>query len=136
MATTTASLTLSSSDLTSDALSLTKTATLTAAGSSSTGLSQTSGVSRRKYNADPAVANIIAESDDYTSDRAHKIYLFNTSTTSTEYFVVKVGTQVVGRIYAGDWLFMPWSGSADVTVTPSEAGSDMIIEFSIFQDEQ
>ena len=110
MATTTAQLTLSSSDLTSDALSLTKTATLTAAGSSTTGLSETSGIARKKYNADPAVANVVAESDDYTADRAHKVYLFNTSTTSTEYFVVKVGTQVVGRLYAGDWAFIPWGG--------------------------
>ena len=65
MATTTAQLTLSSSDLTSDALSLTKTATLTAAGSSTTGLSETSGIARKKYNADPAVANVVAEADDY-----------------------------------------------------------------------
>ena len=134
MATTTASLTLSSSDLTSDALSLTKTATLTAAGSSTTGLSQTSGVARRKYNADPAVANIVAEADDYTADRAHKVYLFNTSTTSTEYFIVKVGTAVVGRFYAGDWMYMPWNGSIDVTVTPSET-TDMTIEYAIFGDE-
>ena len=134
MATTTASLTLSSSDLTSDALSLTKTATLTAAGSSTTGLSQTSGVARRKYNADPAVANIVAEADDYTADRAHKVYLFNTSTTSTEYFIVKVGTAVVGRLYAGDWMYMPWNGSIDVTVTPSET-TDMTIEYAIFGDE-
>ena len=134
MATTTASLTLSSSDLTSDALSLTKTATLTAAGSSTTGLSQTSGVARRKYNADPVAANIIAEADDYTADRAHKVYLFNTSTTSTEYFIVKVGTAVVGRLYAGDWMYMPWNGSIDVTVTPSET-TDMTIEYAIFGDE-
>lgn len=134
MATTTASLTLSSTDLTSDALSMTKTATLTAAGSSATGLSQTSGIARKKYNADPAVANVIAESTDYTNDRAHKLYVFNTSTTSTEYFVISVGTQAVGRLYAGDWMFIPWNGNADVTATPSET-TDMTIEFAIYGDE-
>lgn len=133
MATTTAQLTLSSTDLTSDALSLTKTATLTAAGSSTTGLSETSGVARKKYNADPAVANVVADSTSYTADRSHKVYLFNTSTTSTEYFTVKVGTQVVGRLYAGDWAFIPWAGSADVSVTPSET-TDMTIEFAIIAD--
>lgn len=133
MATTTASLTLSSSDLTSDALSLSKTATLTAAGSSTTGLSETSGIARKKYTGTPA-DNVIAESDNYTTDRAHKVYLFNTSTTSTEYFVIKVGSQVVGRLYAGDWMYMPWSGSSDVTALPSES-TDMIIEFAIFGDE-
>lgn len=133
MATTTAQLTLSSSDLTSDALSLTKTATLTAAGSSTTGLSETSGIARKKYNADPAVANVVAESDNYTADRAHKVYLFNTSTTSTEFFTVKVGAQIVGRLYAGDWAFIPWGGNADVTVTPSET-TDMTVEFAIIAD--
>ena len=133
MATTTASLTLSSSDLTSDALSLSKTATLTAAGSSTTGLSETSGIARKKYTGTPA-DNVIAESDNYTTDRAHKVYLFNTSTTSTEYFVIKVGSQVVGRLYAGDWMYMPWNGSIDVTVTPSET-TDMTIEYAIFGDE-
>lgn len=134
MATTTASLTLSSSDLTSDALSLSKTATLTAAGSSTTGLSQTSGVARKKYNADPAVANVVADADDYTADRAHKVYLFNTSTTSTEYFLISVGSQSLGRLYAGDWMYVPWNGNADITATPSET-TDMTIEFAIFGDE-
>lgn len=133
MATTTASFTLSSADLTSDALSLTKTATLTAAGSSSTGISETSGIARKKYSGSPA-DNVVAESDDYTADRAHKVYLFNTSTTSTEYFIVKVGATVVGRLYAGDWMYMPWAGAADVTAQPSES-TDMIIEFAIFGDE-
>ena len=133
MATTTAQLTLSSSDLTSDALSLTKTATLTAAGSSTTGLSETSGIARKKYNADPAVANVVAEADDYSDSRAHKVYLFNTSTTSTEFFTVKVGTTIVGRLYAGDWAFIPWAGASDVTVTPSET-TDMTIEFAIIAD--
>ena len=133
MATTTAALTLSSSDLTSDALSLSKTATLTAAGSSTTGLSETSGIARKKYTGSPA-DNVIGESDNYTTDRAHKVYLFNTSTTSTEFFIIKVGAQVVGRLYAGDWLYMPWSGSSDVTAQPSES-TDMTIEFAIFGDE-
>lgn len=132
MATTTASLTLSSTDLTSDALSLTKTATLTAQGSSNTGLSQTSGIARKKYAATDE--EIIATAADYTNDRAHKVYVFNTSTTSTEYFIVKVGTQVVGRLYAGDWAFFPWAGSSNVTVTPS-VDTDMIVEFAIYGDE-
>ena len=46
MATTTATLTLSSADLTGDALSLSTTATLTKAGTT-TGMDQTSGVGRK-----------------------------------------------------------------------------------------
>lgn len=133
MATTTAAITLTSSDLTSDALSLSKTATLTVAGSGTTGLSETTGVARKKYNASPAVDNVVAESDDFDDNRAHKVYLFNTSTSSSEYFTVKVGTQIIGRLYAGDWMFMPWAGTSDVTVLPSET-TDMTIEYAIIAD--
>ena len=48
MATTTASITISSGDLTGDALSLSTTATLTKAGTS-TGLDQTTGVARKVF---------------------------------------------------------------------------------------
>ena len=50
MPTTTASITLSSGDLTGDSLSLASTATLTK-GNSVTGLDQTTGVNRRIYTA-------------------------------------------------------------------------------------
>ena len=50
MATTTATLTLSSADLTGDALSLSTTATLTKAGTV-TGLNQTTGVARKTTSA-------------------------------------------------------------------------------------
>lgn len=133
MATTTAAITLSSSDLTSDALSLSKTATLTAAGSSTTGLSETSGIARKKYDANPAVANVIAAAAEYDSSRAHKVYVFNTSVTSTEFFTVTVGSQAVGRLYAGDWAFIPWDGSADLKVTPSETTA-MTVEFAVIAD--
>jgi|TARA_R100000479_G_C6239526_1_gene148266 hypothetical protein len=132
MATTTAAITLTSSDLTSDALSLSKTATLTVAGSGTTGLSETSGIARKKYSGTPA-DNVVAESDDFDDNRAHKVYLFNTSTSSSEYFIVKVGTTIVGRLYAGDWMFTPWAGASDVTVQPSES-TDMTIEFAIIAD--
>ena len=48
MATTTATITISSSDLTGDALSLSSTATLTKAGNA-TGLDQTTGVARKFF---------------------------------------------------------------------------------------
>ena len=71
MATTTATITISSSDLTGDALSLSSTATLTKAGNA-TGLDQTTGVAR-KFFADAQTAfNLIAASD-YTADKAHKV---------------------------------------------------------------
>jgi len=120
MATTTASLTLSSSDLTGDALALTTTATLTKAGVT-TGLDQTTGVARKFFATVQADTALIAAAD-YTDDKAHKIYIKNTSTTAAEYVTIKVGATEVGRLYAGDWAFFPWS--ADTTVTDADIDID------------
>jgi len=120
MATTTATLTISSSDLTGDALSLSTTATLTKAGSG-TGLDQTTGVGRKFYATQQTDTALIAAAD-YTDDKAHKVYIKNTSTSNSEYVTVKIGATEVGRLYGGDWLFLPWS--ADTTVTDADIDID------------
>ena len=79
MATTTATITLSSSDLTGDALSLSTTATLTKAGVT-TGLDQTTGVARKFYATQQSNEGLILAAD-YTDDKAHKVYIKNTSTS-------------------------------------------------------
>lgn len=123
MPTTTATVTISSSDLTGDALSLSTTSTLTKAGST-TGLDQTTGVARKTTTSTSAVT--IYSAATYTlTDAAHKVYVKNTSTVATEYCTITINTQEVGRLYAGDWMLLPWSAasSADVKVTPSVATS-------------
>lgn len=131
MATTTATITLNSADLTTDALALSKTATLTKAGTT-TGLAQTTGVGRKTTTASSAVT-LFAEAD-YTDAKAHKIYLCNTSSTATEYATITVGTQNVGLLYAGDWAFIPWDGTADFKYTPSVATS-FTLEYQLFIEE-
>lgn len=131
MATTTATITLNSADLTTDALALSKTATLTKAGTT-TGLAQTTGVGRKTTTASSAVT-LFAEAD-YTDAKAHKIYLCNTSSTATEYATITVGTQDVGLLYAGDWAFIPWDGTADFKYTPSVATS-FTLEYQLFIEE-
>ena len=135
MATTTATIILSSTDLLSDELSLNTTATLTGAGNS-TGLTLASGLSRKK-TANTAEYTLFAAAD-YTDDKAHKLYLKNISTTATEYFEVQIAGAVVGRLYAGDWALFPWaadttSTNCDVDITPSAA--DMTLEYMLFIDE-
>lgn len=135
MATTTATITLSSPDLLSDELALSTTATLTTAGSA-TGVNQASGLSRKKTGSTSEYTLFAAAS--YTDDKAHKIYLKNISTTPAEYFEVQVAGTVIGRIYAGDWTLFPWSAdttatNCDVDITPSHA--DMTIEHMMFIDE-
>jgi hypothetical protein len=132
MATTTATITLSSTDLTSDALSLSKTSTITKAGTT-TGLTQTSGIGRKTTASSSQYTLFDATDTQFTDDKATKIYVLNTSTTSTEYFVITIGTQVVGRIYAGDWAFIPWASTADFKVTPSET-TEMTLEYAVIYE--
>jgi len=135
MATTTAQLVLTSTDLLSDSLSLSAIATLTTAGSS-TGLTGTEGLGRKK-TANTSEYTLLAAAD-HTDDKAHKVYLKNLSTTAAEYFEIQVGGTVVGRIYAGDWAFLPWSADStgtncDIDITPS--ASNMTLEYMLFTDE-
>ncbi len=144
MATTTASITLSSSDLTGDALSLSSTSTLTK-GNSVTGLDQTSGVARKTFTSDDEVI-IFGDADYSATDPGFKVYLRNPSTVSSEYFTIKiadaatitgspaasVGGKNMGRLYAGDWTLFPYdaSSASDITVTPSVATA-MTLEYMI-----
>ena len=134
MATTTATITLASTDLLSDELALTSSATLTAAGNS-TGIANTSGLSR-KTTANTNEYTLFAAAD-YTDDKAHKLYLKNISTTAAEYFIVEVAGTVVGRLYAGDWALIPWAAdttgtNCDIDITPS--ASDITLEYMLFVD--
>ena len=127
MATTTAQITLSSTDLTTDALSLTTTATLTDTGSK-VGVTETSGLSR-KITTSVSEYTLLAEAD-YADDKAHKIYVKHVGTTASDRVDVKVASQNIGRLYAGDWMFIPWNGDTDVKLTPNVATS-VTVEYMV-----
>tara|TARA_Y100001937_G_scaffold114472_1_gene164247 strand:- start:71 stop:475 length:405 start_codon:yes stop_codon:yes gene_type:complete len=134
MATTTATITLASADLLSDPISFSTTAELTTAGTA-TGLSNTAGLAR-KTTGDTSEYTLLAAAN-YTDDKAHKIYLKNISTTSAQFFEVQIAGVVVGRLYAGDWAFFPWSAdttgtNCDVDITPSAA--DMTLEYMLLHE--
>ena len=129
MATTTATLTLSSSDLTGDSLALSTTATLTKAGVL-TGLDQTTGVARKFYASATPNGTLLAAAG-YTADKAHKIYIKNTSSTAAEFIKITIGSSNValGRIYAGDWALLPWDGANDIDIDTS--ATNMTIEYMV-----
>jgi len=135
MATTTATLTLSSADLTGDALSLSTTATLTKAGVT-TGLDQTTGVARKFYATTQTDTTLIVAAG-YSDDKAHKVYIKNPSATAAEFVTVKIGATEVGRLYAGDWCLLPWS--ADTTGTNADIDIDtsavnMTVEYMVMYE--
>ena len=129
MATTTATITLSSTDLLSDELALSTTSTLTKAGTC-TGLESVSGLSRRAtlFGSSGVIDSVVLyRGDDYTTSGANKIYMKNTSSTAAEYFSVYLtgggvlgdsdGTTELGRLYAGDWCFFPWNAGGGTKET-------------------
>jgi len=129
MATTTATITINSTDLLTDELSLSTTATLTKAGTS-TGLESVSGLSRRAtlFGSSGVIDSVVLyRGDDYTTSGANKIYMKNTSVTAAEYFSVYLtgggvlgdsdGTTELGRLYAGDWCFFPWNAGGGTKET-------------------
>jgi hypothetical protein len=68
------------------------------------------------------------------------VYLSNASTVSTDFITVTLGAagggsptivEEIGRLYAGDWMFIPWNGvddTGDIIVKPNTA-NEMPIEF-------
>tara|TARA_R100001509_G_scaffold1146_1_gene1117 strand:- start:2704 stop:3105 length:402 start_codon:yes stop_codon:yes gene_type:complete len=133
MATTTATIIINSTDLTNDEISLTTTATLTNAGGS-TGIIDTSGVARKTV-AGAHGQYTLFDGSDYTADKAHKVYLKNTSTTAAEYFLITINSEDVGRLYAGDWAFFPWSAhDADNDIKIDPSANDMTLEYALFID--
>lgn len=132
MATTTATITLTSGDLTSDALALSTTATFTNAGGSN-GLVGTTGLGRKKTG--DTSQYTLFDGDAYANG-AHKVYLKNTSTTAAEYFIIEINSEQMGKLYAGDWCLFPWEANAntnDIKIQPSAA--NMVLEYMLFIDE-
>ena len=113
MATTTATITLASADLLTNVLSFSTTASLTKAGSA-TGLAETTGLAKTNFTNDPVQGKVIYRSDDATANGANKVYLKNLSTVAAQFFTIYIDQEEIGRLYAGDWAFFPWSATAGV----------------------
>ena len=132
MATTTATLTLSSADLTGDALALSTTATLVKAGTV-TGLTQFTGVGRKTRT---TTAQLTLFDGDQYANGSHKVYLRNTSTVATEFFTIEINSEQMGKLYAGDWAFFPWSShDADNDIKIDPSADSMTLEYMLFTDE-
>ena len=118
MATTTATITLTSADLLTDSFGLTSTATLAKAGSTE-GLDQV----RMGRNEIPTGTSFdLIDATTLGVDKANKVYIANKSTDPTYYVTIVIDALTVGRLYAGDWMFVPWNAADathDIEVTAS-----------------
>ena len=148
-ATTTASFSLSSADLINSPLNITTSKQLLKAGSK-LGLTQTTGLAIKTTSfASSGVIDtvVLFRGDDYSANGANKVYLKNLSTIASEYFTVYMtghtadgahdatnssitGLTEIGRLYAGDFAFFPYSAEAGtkeaftVTIADTWAAGD------------
>jgi len=97
-------------DLISAPYNLQTKASLTKAGLS-TDLTSTKGLARTNFLG-ALTSKVIYRSDDATANGSNKVYLKNLSTTAAEYFTVYIDQEEMGRLYAGDFAFFPWSATS------------------------
>ena len=70
----------------------------------------------------------------YTANKANKIYICNSSTDDSDYVVVTISTEEIGRLYAGDWMLMPWSASSsasNIFITAASQTSTGIVDYMV-----
>ena len=136
MATTTATITLSSSDLLSDNLSLSATMNLYKGGTTATGLDQMN--YHRLVVPTGTSFDLIEESGALTED-ANYVYIVNKNTDVTDYVKISINAEEIGRLYAGDWLFMPWdcdlsAAANDSSIEIQAYTHEAIVEYALFHN--
>jgi len=70
-----------------------------------------------------------------TASKASKLYIKNHSVDETYYVSVVLDAQAVGRLYGGDWMFIPadfHDANADIEIT-AVTGTNKI-EFALFHE--
>ena len=133
MATTTATITLSSADLLSDNLSLSATMNLYKDGTTATGLEQLN--YHRAVIPTGTNFDLIQDSAALSEDASY-VYICLKNTDVTDYVKISINSEEIGRLYAGDWLFMPWDNDLTDTESASDqTGNDSSIEIQAFTHE-
>jgi len=135
---TTATLTLASTDIAGDPVSVTKTATLTKAGSTND-LDQSSGLSRVHLRSTTNKVLLAANAEG--DNLAAKVYIINKATDASLYVTVTINAQTIGKLYAGDFMFIPWSQtdtSANIEVAATNwtaSTGDIPVEYALFHED-
>jgi hypothetical protein len=140
MATTKAKIEITSTDIMDNAIAVSNEGNLKKAGTTS-GLTETTGLARAKFETTTATdlityANVIG----ITNGNAAKVYIKNTSSSTTQSVKVLIGDTggtpvAVGNLYGGDWMFFPWLGGTneDIVVDPSTTEA-VTLEYMVFYE--
>ena len=138
MATTTATLNITSDVSSSFPINISKSMTMTKAGVE-TGLEETTGLRTKKFTA--TTAAVIVEHDELTDDKAHKLYIRNASSDKSNFFYIAYNAsaaaattaETIGKLYGQDFMLMPYDGNTNITVASN--GTDIqYLEYMVFAD--
>ena len=139
MATTTATITINSTDLLTDEISLSTTATLTQTGTA-TGITHTTGLARKKVTS-TAKGTASGQVTLYTADDFAAIpylYIKNTDTTAGNRIFIyddsTSGDPLQFQLDAGDWGFIPMHG--DKTYKAYATTNPTRVEFMVLGKDQ
>jgi hypothetical protein len=137
---TTAQITITSSDLMpGSALNITANTTLTKAGVTADLDQKLSGVVKvtvggpTEHRLGPLATEMASDAHDIAS----YLYIKNTTTEDATYYVDwGIHETMIGRLYAGDWMFIPWNASDDNAELEIQAiGGTNIIEYCLFNSD-
>ena len=141
MATTTATITLASSDIADNSFSVSNTSVLYNAGND-TGISETTGLGRKKVATsgnvvllDGGLTSGIAA--DVTADKSAKVYIKNHNDRGdgSKFVNILLAAVEIGRLYGGDWMFIPadfHDAAGDIAIT-ANGGTNKIC-YALFHE--
>lgn len=135
---TTATLTLASTDIAGDPVNVSKIATLTKAGSTND-LDQSTGLSRVHLRS--ASNKVLLAANAEGDNLAAKVYVINKSDDASLYVTITINAQTVGKLYGGDFMFIPWSqtdtsASIEVAATNwTSSTGDIPVEYALFHED-
>tara|TARA_Y100000593_G_C4185410_1_gene274127 strand:- start:323 stop:760 length:438 start_codon:yes stop_codon:yes gene_type:complete len=104
------------------------------------GLEETTGLRTKKFGT-VTTAAVIVEHDELTDDKAHMVYIRNTTSSKAGFFYVAYNasaaaattTEVIGKLYGGDWMLFPYNGNTNITVA-SDGAAEQTLEYMVFAD--
>ena len=140
MATTKCTITLIS-DIADSNFSISNFTNLKTAGTD-TDISETTGLGKKKIATasnvvllDGGLTSGIAA--DVTADKSAKVYIKNMNDRGdgTKYVTILLAAVEIGRLYGGDWMFIPWCAASgkDIEFTASDA-TETSLEYTCFYE--
>ena len=136
---TTAQITITSPDLLNgSALNIAPDAvTLTKAGVAADLDQKLSGVIKLVTGTEYRLGPLATEMASSAHDIASYLYIANLTTEDTTYYIDwGLHETMIGRLYAGDWMFIPWNASDnDAEIEIQAQGGTNIIEYCLFNSD-